>query len=283
MIKLTYYFLVVCIGTACGTSPKLSGAGNTPSKKRNASPAVVDTGFTVYARFAPPTGYNRTEVPENSFASYLRHFPLLDADAPVYLYNGKLKGRQDVHAAVLDIDVGDKDLQQCADAIMRLRAEYLYREKKYDDIRFNFTNGFTASYAKWRQGYRIQVNGNQVTWAKTASASDSYSEFKKYLWRVFTYAGTMSLSKELQAQQVKNISIGDVFIKGGSPGHAVIVMDVAENAKGEKCFLLAQSYMPAQQVHILKNPSGGTWYFDDFGDVLDTPEWTFTKEQLMKF
>lgn len=283
MIKLAYYFLAICTGTACGTSTQPSGATGQASQKQKTQTAVVDTGHTVATRFAPPAGYTRTEVSGNSFGSYLRHFPLLDLDAPVYLYNGKLKGRQDVHAAVLDIDVGDKDLQQCADAIMRLRAEYLYREKKYDDIRFNFTNGFTASYAKWRQGYRIQVNGNQVTWAKTASASDSYAEFKKYLWRVFTYAGTMSLSKELRTQQVKDIAIGDVFIKGGSPGHAVIVMDVAQNKDGKKCFLLAQSYMPAQQVHILKNPAGGTWYFDDFGDILDTPEWTFTKEQLMQF
>jgi hypothetical protein len=40
----------------------------------------------------------------------------------VLLYNGAPKFRQDVHAAVIDIDVGTRDLQQCADATMRLRA-----------------------------------------------------------------------------------------------------------------------------------------------------------------
>ena len=49
---------------------------------------------------------------------------------------------------------------------------------------------------------------------------------------------------------------GDVFIKGGSPGHAVIVVDVAIYTQtGKKVFLLAQSYMPAQQIHILVNPA----------------------------
>ena len=44
---------------------------------------------------------------------------------------------------------------------------------------------------------------------------------------------------------------GDVFIKGGSPGHAVIVVDVAIYPQtGKTVFLLAQSYMLAQQIHI---------------------------------
>ena len=48
------------------------------------------------------------------------------ANAPVLIYTGAQKWRQDVHAAVIDIDVGRRDLQQCADAIMRLRAEWLF-------------------------------------------------------------------------------------------------------------------------------------------------------------
>ena len=45
---------------------------------------------------------------------------------------------------------------------------------------------------------------------------------------------------------------GDVFIKGGSPGHAVIVVDVAIYPQtGKKVFLLAQSYLLAHQIQIL--------------------------------
>ena len=58
--------------------------------------------------------------------------------------------------------------------------------------------------------------------------------------------------------------IGDVFIIGGSPGHAVIVVDMAVNPEThEKVFLLAQSYMPAQQIQLLKNnndPDLSPWY-----------------------
>jgi hypothetical protein len=41
----------------------------------------------------------------------------------VLLYSGNKKYRQDIHAEVLNIDVSKKDLHQCADAVMRLRAD----------------------------------------------------------------------------------------------------------------------------------------------------------------
>jgi hypothetical protein len=50
--------------------------------------------------------------------------------------------------------------------------------------------------------------------------------------------------------------------------------------------MLAQSYMPAQDVHILKNPAkwrSTPWYELDFGEELRTPEWTFHKEDLKRF
>jgi len=43
---------------------------------------------------------------------------------------------------------------------------------------------------------------------------------------------------------------GDIFYHGGSPGLAFMVLDVVENDLGNKMFLLAQSYMPAQEMHI---------------------------------
>ena len=71
------------------------------------------------------------------------------------------------------------------------------------------------------------------------------------------------------------LAAGDLFIKGGFPGHAVLVADVAENrATGERRFLLVQSFMPAQEMHVLKNPAnadGSPWYPLAFGDRLVTP------------
>lgn len=103
---------------------------------------------------------------------------------------------------------------------------------------------------------------------------------------IFAYAGTLSLEKELVFVNISDISIGDIFIQGGSPGHAVIVVDMAIDEKGDKIFLLAQSYMPAQDIHILKNPNDkniSPWYRANIDMELITPEWTFTKSDLKRF
>ncbi|MGB7605838.1 MAG: DUF4846 domain-containing protein [Lutisporaceae bacterium] len=247
---------------------------------------INEQGNTIEERIQTPAGFDRITVEENSFGDYLRGFPLKTHGSTVKYYNGNIKSTE-VYVAVLDIDIGDKDLQQCADAVMRLRAEYLYQKGEYDNIHFNFTNGFRADYSKWRSGYRVAINGNNTSWVKKNVTSDDYQSFRKYLDVVFAYAGTLSLSKELQKVSVEDMQIGDVFIKGGSPGHCVIVVDMAENMEtGEKLFLLAQSYMPAQDIHILKstqNDDGNPWYSLKQGEALDTPEWNFNSEQLMRF
>lgn len=259
-------------------------AGNDQQKPES---LYADTGRTILTRFGVPDRFTRVKASPGSFSVYLRSLSLKKAGEPVHLYNGSLKRNQSAHAAVLDIDVGNEDLQQCADAVMRLKAEYLYSTKQYDKIHFNFTNGFRAEYSKWMQGYRIVLKGDHSRWEHLGKASNTYADFKAFMTLVFRYAGTLSLSKELIPVKLEDIKPGDVFIRGGSPGHAVIVMDVAENAKThEKLFLLAQSYMPAQEIHLLKNPENTNtfpWYSTNFTGDLETPEWTFSRDELKRF
>lgn len=255
--------------------------------KKQSNNLVIPKGMTVSTRFSTPTGYTRMTSEAGSFAEYLQTLPLKENGASVHHYNGVEKSNK-VAAAVLNIDVGAKDLQQCADAVMRLRAEYLFKTKQYAALHFNFTNGFKADYSKWRSGYRIRVKGNDVSWFKTEKESVSYQSFREYMDMVFNYAGTASLSKELKPVSLSQMQIGDVFILGGSPGHAVIVLDMATDAKTtKKVFMIAQSYMPAQDIHILINknkPSISPWYELDVNakDIL-TPEWPFTAEELKRF
>lgn len=258
-----------------------SGATEVPTQ------TTIQSGNTIETRFSPPEGYVRSALTSNSFAHYLRNFPLLDITEKVHLYDGSLKGDQSIHASILDIDVGKRDLQQCADAVMRLRAEYLLSQKKYNEIAFDFTNGWKFEYSKWRAGGDLYVKGNKTGWIQNDGSKESYADFKKYMDKVFMYAGTLSLSKELKSKNINDIEIGDVLIIGGSPGHAVLVVDLAMNTDGDKAFMLAQSYMPAQQIHILKNRSNETispWYLlSGIEQKIYTPEWTFGVNDLKEF
>lgn len=260
-----------------------------PDKKLSVSPQdlINPEGKTILERIKVPEGFEKVALDETSFGYYLRNLPLKPDGTDVFLYNGEPKANK-VHVAVIDMDIGYQDLQQCADAVIRLRAEYLYARKLYGLIHFKFTNGFRADYAKWALGYRIDVNGNEVKWIKTAERSYEYEVFRQYLDVVFTYAGTYSLAQELVKADYQDIQPGDLFIRGGSPGHAVIVIDVAvNNLTGQKIFLLAQSYMPAQDLHVLINPSDpelSPWYEVNLSAYkIETPEWEFANTELRRF
>lgn len=247
-----------------------------------------DQAQAIVNRIRPPDGYKRVELSRGTFADWLRNLPLKQDRVSVYLFNGNLKSNQSAHFAVIDMDTGRKDLQQCGDAIIRLRAEYLYSIGDYGSIHFNFTSGDKADFTEWIKGYRPIVKNNKVRWVRTAGEDSSYPNFRKYLEKVFEYAGTLSLSKELvKINNIADMQTGDVFIRGGAPGHAATVIDMAERSdSGKKIFLLAQSYMPAQDIYILKNPNDSAispWYELDFGEELVTPEWIFHKDDLKRF
>jgi hypothetical protein len=235
-----------------------------------------------------PKGYTRVPAAPGSFGAWLRKVAL-KTDKTVYLYNGEPKRNQEAQFAVLDIAVGKKDLQQCADAVMRLYAEYQFTNARYGQIVFSATDGSMMDYNSWMQGYRFSERNNRLVKQQSAAASSGHTCLDRYLENVFAWAGTLSLSHDLKAvTDIRAIEPGNVFIKGGSPGHAVIVADVAVNtATGDKLFLLAQSYMPAQDIHLLVNPgypnAAAPWYSADIDKYLYTPEWTFTKDQLKKF
>jgi hypothetical protein len=242
---------------------------------------------TIESRYTPPSGFVRTKEEEKSFGTWLRRLPLLKGRPKVLLFNGEEKGNQEAHDAVADMDVGSRDLQQCADAVIRLYAEFLRSQGRDKEILFHFTDGSKAKWSDWQNGFRPTIEKRKTTWNKVARPSSTYTTFRRYLTKVFQYAGTQSLSKELIPVPTNDrIKAGDVFIRGGFPGHAVIVVDTAADDKGEQVFLIAQSYMPAQQVHLLKNPnepSLSPWYRYQEDEGLITPEWQFEKGSLKRF
>jgi len=230
---------------------------------------VQPEGKTISERFKLPQGFQPTTVASNSFGEYLRNLPLKPIDAQVHLFDGRVKANNAVYCSVIDQDIDAVDLQQCADAVMRLRGEYLFAQKKYDEIKFNFLSDGKPRYFK-----------------DYAKGDFSYKKFRTYMKYIFSYANTASLKKELiPVADIQEIQIGDVFIQSGNPyGHAVIVVQLIENKAGEKKMMLAQSYMPAQETQILvnRNDSNSPWYTVKTGAV-STPEWEFHSSDLRRF
>lgn len=244
MCAASFFFLVVCFIA-------------TPAFSTNDT--LNNNSLIKHVKEIPlPHGYERVYLPKNDFGNFLRNQPLR-TDKTVYLYNGQKKHNQSAQYAVLNISIGNKDLQQCADAVMRLRAEFLKQQQQ------------------------------SICFSDNAGKKYCWDQFKNrgwqaYLETVFGMCGTLSLEKELKQKEWTNLTAGDVLIKGGSPGHAIIVMDVARHkSSGELIFLLAQSYMPAQDIHVLQNFSDkhlSPWYRIPSAETIATPEWTFYATQL---
>ena len=278
----TYACLLLCLAPAfysCVDEIKSVKATNT--EKPGTGPAKNIRGISL------PKGFKNVETADSSYANWLLDIRLKEHNT-VYLFNGALKGNQFVQFGVLDINIGKKDLIQCADAAIKLRADFLVAYKRYDEIKFTATSGDEISFARWLQGTRWKERSGKLVpytvYKNPRNITDEYISFMEF---VFAYCGTYSLSKQLKpVTSIASIRPGDVFVQGGFPGHAVTVMAVARNTAGKTIFLLSQGYMPAQDIHILKNyvePELSPWYSLESIYPLYTPEWQFASGSLKRW
>ncbi len=244
-------------------------------------------GLTILSRVKVPEGFIRDTFSETSFQEYVRNYNLKTYGSKVINYDGNPYFFQQGHIGVLDIDVPSNGLQQCADALIRIRSEYLWETNQKDKIGFNFTSGDYCSWSKYAEGYRPKINGNKVTFHKTARKDDSKENFYKYLNLIFNYSGTLSLYHELpKITSTNDLQIGDMLIVGGSPGHVVMIADKIKNSSGEKRFLLFQGNTPAQSVHLLKNfedLDNSPWYELEMDTEISIPGYTFSISKFVRF
>lgn len=270
---LTLSILIILVALGCQKTNKITPK----STVQNVQTMRTQTPLT---RFTPPRGYTRVTLQPGSFGAFLRQLPLKPVGSDLHYYNGSIK-QQNYDGAVVDVDFGHKSAEQCADAIIYLRALWLWQTKQYAKIHFHFTNGFRADYNRWAKGERIHID--KRTWrcryCKDAGADYSYKTFRQYLNLVFVYAGTASLEKELDAVTEQELQVGDVIINGGYPGHTVIVVDKAVNKAGKAVYLLAQGYTPAQEIEIFN-----IWFaINPQAKGLETPGWYFRGKYAKRF
>jgi len=251
------------------------------------------TGATVRAtplesRFPAPAGYQRMSVPSDSFGEWLRGLPTAPGKAVVRSYAGKEIPAP--AAAVVPIDIGSGNIQQCADSILRLHAEYQWKRGTADALSIHFTSGDESNWKDWREGERFEVAGSRVKRIKVGAVSNTHREFRKWLQHSFLYAGTQSLKLDAQPVPITEaLQPGDFFVTPGSPGHAIIVLDVAEAPGKPPVALMGQGFMPAQSFHVLKDQ--GDHVIDGWfvlptkpEDRLVNPSWSsFPRNSALRF
>jgi hypothetical protein len=139
----------------------------------------------------------------------------------------------------------------------------------------------------WVEGLKMIIDG-RTYWTKSPTDVNRYTTFKRYLEFIFTHGDIETLLDDVQRSSLEHILPGDMFIQITRPGHVVVVVDVAENTvTGDRIFLLAQSYKPAQSLHVLVNPNNtelSPWYsVADIDDKITTPEFIFYRRDLRRF
>jgi hypothetical protein len=248
---------------------------------------INEDSLTIQSRVSVPNGYKRVPYAEGSFQEYLRQYKLKPYGSKIINYDDTEYFWQGGHIGILEIPVTKNGLQQCADALIRVRSEYLWDNNRKDEIGFNFTSGDYCSWSYYAEGFRPIISGNKVTFHKTAAKDTSKANFYKYLDLIYMYAGTLSMYNELpKINDVKDLKIGDMLIKGGSPGHIAIICDEVVNDNGDKLFLLFQGNTPAQSVHLVKNLQDSNispWYQLEKDAVIPVSNYTFYDSKFVRF
>jgi hypothetical protein len=241
-------------------------------------------------RIPAPRGFVRDKLPASSYAHWLRHLPLLSKERPVRSYKGGLilEASSPYLSAVVDLDLSKRDRQQCADTIMRLRGEYHFYRGRPERTRFRWAGGRRFGYDQWARGIRpVKASGSGRRWTFEIKARPGrgYRSFRRYLEFMFSWTGTLHMVGEKRVKP-DALRAGDFFIQGGSPGHAVVILDLARSADGKKVkALMGQGFIPAQDLHVLRAPDGSSWFtLDPNSTQVKTPLWRpFSWSDLRRF
>lgn len=231
-----------------------------------------------------PGGYSKINYAKGSLQDYIKSMNFSKKD--VVDYKGNVKLPADSVVGTYDFEVGNENLMQCADCIIRIYAEYFFSSGQEDKIAFHLTNGTLMSYSNWKNGKRLLAFGNFAKMIPAVGKDDSFDCFSAYLKNVYRYAGTKSLQKECIRISLDELSVGDLVLKGGTPGHVMMAVDMAENSSGEKCWLFAEGFTPAMSFHILKNPAheNDPWYYqNELTGEIKTTSYTFEENSFYRY
>jgi hypothetical protein len=193
----------------------------------------------------------------------LRLLPLAAPGTPVRNYRGEIvvPGEDEYLAAVVAIDIGSENLQQSADVILRLHAEWRWY---VNDLRMLYLSDTKAELplARWFAGERLTTTGAEPRWIRQAAPKPKldHADLRAYLDSVFAWSSGRALPGESVPLAPENLEPGAFFLHAGPPAEVLVVLDVATSPAGKRAMLLAQALNPAESVHVLRPNRDSVWF-----------------------
>jgi hypothetical protein len=194
-------------------------------------------------------------------------------------------------AGVIPVDIGPRDLHQCADSVIRMYADWLWTQGRAEEAAFHFTSGHLAKWADWRSGKVLRVRGNKVEQVSAKPAANTYRAYRSWLDTVFMYASTRSMNRDsVKVRRSEDLIAGDFLLQGGSPGHVVMILDVATHPDGRRAALLGQGFLPAREFSVIRTRHprvlNDVWFIlpDDASQEIPAPPWrSFWMQDAWRF
>ncbi len=123
---LTLSFFTIL--SSCNTQIFKSSSNNELLENEESS-LVHTRELKIFKRFDTPENFSRNQN-YMGFGKWLNNLSLKNNNTPVYTFDGQKKSNPNIYVGVLDLEQPKKNVQFNSNAIMSLRLEYFYREKK---------------------------------------------------------------------------------------------------------------------------------------------------------
>jgi len=252
-VKINFYLIIYYL---------LNVQGHTQSCFLEPETFHLEKFETIEERFKSPEGFQRIKVDSNNFAAWLRQVPLLPKNSAVKDYRNRIFKKSDdsTVATVVAYNIKGRNLDQCMDILQRLWTEFLIAENRSSEIQFPLPDGLVLSWNDWAKGNRPKFRGLNFFLEKIAAPDSSARNFKKYLNTIFEYSGTQTFYHHYANIPAHDLRIGDFIVKKGYKGHAVIFLDLVEDANGNKRALIGQGDTPACQLYLLSYKKDDSWF-----------------------
>ena len=232
------------------------------------------TTHSIVSQFNPPEGYERITYKNYTFADWIRNLPIKPSQSEVLDFRGNVfKGKDDTSvAAVIDWSIKGKRLEQCMDILVRFYAEYLWEKGEQEKLTLPLPGKQSLKWIDWQQGFRPIFSGIGFDLIKSEKYNPSEKSFNKYLNLVFAESHTQQFYFANPAIKRQKIRVGDFIVKKGVKGHAVLIVDLAQNPKGDLIALIGQGDTPACEFYLLNYKKDNPWIPLDFSkEIIPLP------------